>query len=189
MERLLSIQIETFAHWFEKVDMATLDGCQSLVSIMWDLESAMFEVTVKEWVAIVSWVYLPAYNYLLLAFWASHIYYSFFLFYHLIYLLFGLGPCSACMLWLNTSWVLDLTNIFSSYLSLFSVIFSHWHYHYTFSLHHTSSLVMFIFFSFSSSLPTWHCLCFTLSGGFSHYYMEDNNICSLFHFIGNGLEI
>ena len=93
------------------------------------------------------------------------------------------------MLWLNTSWVLYLTNIFSSYLSFFSVIFSHWYYHYPFSLHHTSSLVTFIFFSFSSSLPTWHCLCFTLSGGFSHYYMEDNHIFSLFHFIGNGLEI
>ena len=88
------------------------------------------------------------------------------------------------MLWLDTSWVLDLTNIFRSYILLFSVIFPHWHHYYHFSLDHISSLVTFIVFSFPSSLPTWHYLCFTLSSGFSHYCMKDSHIRSLFHFMG-----
>ena len=46
------------SHDFREVDMTMLDGCQSLVLTMWDLESMMFEVVVKGWVAIISWAHL-----------------------------------------------------------------------------------------------------------------------------------
>ena len=46
------------SHDFGGVDMTLLDGCQFLVLVMWDLESTMFEVVVKGWVAIISWAYL-----------------------------------------------------------------------------------------------------------------------------------
>ena len=39
---------------FRGVAMTLLDGCQSSVLTMWDLESTMFEVVVKGWVAIIS---------------------------------------------------------------------------------------------------------------------------------------
>ena len=120
-------------------------------------------------------------------------------------IILGWGPYSACMLWLDTLWVLDLADIFRSYLLFFNAISPHWHHHYKFSLHHISTLVMFIFSSFSSSLLTWHYLRFTLSGGFftlprtifaspwvvvfSPYHVKDGYICSLFHFIGSGSKI
>ena len=37
-----------------RVDLAILDGYQSLVLIMWWFESMMFEVVVEEWVVIIS---------------------------------------------------------------------------------------------------------------------------------------
>ena len=46
------------SHDFGGVDMILLDGCQSLVLAMWDLESTIFEVLVKGWVAIISGAYL-----------------------------------------------------------------------------------------------------------------------------------
>ena len=42
------------SHDFRGVDMTLLDEYQSLVLTMWDLESTMFEVVVKGWVAIIS---------------------------------------------------------------------------------------------------------------------------------------
>ena len=52
------------SHDIKGVDMAMFDGCRSLVLTMWDLESMMFEVVVKEWVAIISWAYLPYHPYI-----------------------------------------------------------------------------------------------------------------------------
>lgn len=142
---------------------------------MWDLKSIMFEVVIKGWVAIVSWAYLLdhpyIWSYLLLALWASHRYYIFYVLSLHLPIILSWGPCSVYMLWLDTSWVSDLVDIFSSYLSFFSAIFPHWHHRYHFSLHHISSFMTFIFSSFPSSLLTWHYICFILSGGFSNYWM------------------
>ena len=87
---------------------------------------------------------------------------------HLITYYTGLGgPYSACMLWLGTSWALDLIDIFGSYpLSFIKVFLLYLHYHFFFTSH--ISLVMFIPTSFSLLLLTWHYLYFTLSGGFQH---------------------
>ena len=72
------------------------------------------------------------------------------------------------MLWLDTSWIPDLTYIFKPHLSLFIVIFStSIAFRRYFLISHittcdTRSL------SFLSSLLTRHYPCFTLSSGFSH---------------------
>ena len=64
------------SHDFRGVAMTMLDGCQSLVLTMWDLESTMFEALVEGWVAIISWAYLLYHphiqSYPLLALWASY---------------------------------------------------------------------------------------------------------------------
>ena len=65
----------------------------------------------------------------------------------------GWGLYSACMLWLDTSWVLDLTYIFMSHPSLFSVIFSTLTSSHHFFQHHISPLVIFVLCLFFH-----HCL-------------------------------
>ena len=72
------------------------------------------------------------------------------------------------MLWLDTSWVLDLTYIFRPHISLFIVIFSTLtSFHHYFSTSHITTYYIHLL-SFSPSLPTRHYPYSTLSGGLSH---------------------
>ena len=80
----------------------------------------------------------------------------------------GWGPCSAYMLWLDTSWVPDLTYIFRPHSPLFNVIFSTWtSFHHYFSISHITTCDIRSL-SFLSSLLTRHYLGFTWGAGFSH---------------------
>ena len=72
------------------------------------------------------------------------------------------------MLWLDTSWVPNLTYIFRPHFSLFIVIFSTWtSFHHYFPISHITTCDIHSL-SFFSSLFTRHYPCFTLSGVFSH---------------------
>ena len=82
------------------------------------------------------------------------------------------------MLWLDTSWVLNLTYIFRPHSSLFIVIFSSLASSHHFFRHHISSLVIFIICLFSH-----HCLLDIILVSpwvvfFTRHCMEDRHILS-----------
>ena len=151
-----------------------LDECQFLVLAMWDLKSMMFEVVIKGWMTIISFTlftWSPSHIELPVA---GH-----FLSLPHLPITSGWEPYSVCMLWLDMSWVLDLTYIFGPHISLFILIFSTLTSSHYFFRHPISPLVIFVLCFFSH-----HCLLDTilvsprvvvfhtsLHGGLSHSFL------------------
>ena len=93
------------------------------------------------------------------------------------------------MLWLDMSWVLDLTYIFKPHISLFIVIFStltSFH-HYFSTSHITTYYTHLLFFLHHYLLDT---ILVSLEWWFfTHHYMEGSHILPPVHLMGGGSEI
>ena len=94
------------------------------------------------------------------------------------------------MLWLDTSWVLDLTYIFEPYFSLYTVIFSTWtlfHHYFSYIIYHHLwySFSVFSFIIAYSTFSIFHLEWWFLTC----HCMEDCHVLSPIHLMGSGPKI